>query len=126
MVVSNTFARLRREVRLTVLPVTWKDKYPRFYFVRWLVVGSLVAILTGNAQIAKLNPFSKGGRAQATSAMGQAAVSVATYPLPLTISLTRWAGTEANHICVALKINCDINPGRNLHYKLRAPFVKTP
>src|SRR5260370_42290760 len=103
MVVSNTFARLRREVRLTVVPVTWKDKYPRFYFVRWLVVGSLVAILTGNAQIAKLSPFSKGGRAQATSAIGQAAVSVATDPRPLTISLTRWAGTEANHICLALK-----------------------
>ena len=56
MVVSNTFARLRREVRLTLLPITWKDKYPRVYFVRWLVVGSTVAILTGNAQIAKLNP----------------------------------------------------------------------
>ena len=58
--------------------------------------------------------------------MGQAAVSVATYPLPMTISLTRWAGTEANHICVVVKINCDINPARNLHYKLRTPFVKTP
>lgn len=126
MMVSNTFARIRRELRLTILPITWKDKYPRVYFVRWIVVGSIVAVLTGNAPIKKLNPLNKGGRAEATSAMGQTAVSIATYPLPLTIAVTRWGGTEANHVCTVLKINCDINPSRNLHYKLRTPFVKTP
>jgi hypothetical protein len=126
MVISNTLARIRREIRLTLLPITWKDKYPRIFFVRWIVVGSIVAVMTGNAQIGKLNPLGKAGRTGASSALGQTAVSVATYPLPLTIAVTRWAGKEANHVCVLLKINCDINPARNLHYKLRSPLVKSP
>ncbi|HEX9547030.1 MAG TPA: hypothetical protein VF942_06810 [Acidimicrobiales bacterium] len=124
MIAGSPFVKLRKEARLTILPITWGEKYPRIYIMRWIVVGTIVAVLTGNAQIGKLNPFGKGGRAGAQSAMGQTIVSVVTYPLPLTIALTRLAGKEANHICTVLKINCDLNPGRNLHYKLRSPFVK--
>ena len=126
MIAGSPFVRLRKEARLTILPITWGEKYPRIYIMRWILVGTIVAVLTGNAQVKKLNPFGPGGRAGAQTAMGQTIVSVVTYPLPLTISLTRWAGTEANHLCTSLNINCDINPSRNLHYKLRTPFVKSP
>jgi hypothetical protein len=125
MIAGSPFVRLRKEVRLTLLPITWGEKYPRIYIMRWIAVGTLVAILTGNAQIAKLNPFGKAGRAGAESAMGQTVVSVITYPLPLAISLTRWFGKESNHACTLLAINCDLNPARNLHYKLRNPLVKS-
>jgi hypothetical protein len=125
MIAGSPFVRFRKEARLTLLPITWGEKYPRIYIMRWIVVGTIVAVLTGNAQIGKLNPLGKGGRAGAQSAMGQTIVSVVTYPLPLTIAITRWAGKEANHICTVLQINCDLNPARNLHYKLRSPLVKS-
>ncbi len=124
MMIAETAARARREVRLTAFPIEWKQKYPRIHVMRWIVVGTVVAALTGNAQLGKLNPFGAGGLKGAQSALGQTVTSIVAYPLPLTVSVTRWAGKEANHLCTVLSVNCDINPTRNLHYKVRSPFVK--
>lgn len=123
--IQDSLTKARKQIRLTAFPIEWKSKYPRVYVARWLAVGAVVAILTGNAPLSKLNPYSKGGLKGAQSALGQTVTSIATYPLPLTVSVTRWAGKEANHLCTTLSISCDINPKSNLHYKVRNPFVKT-
>ncbi len=124
MMIAQTAAKARREVRLTAFPIEWKQKYPRVYIMRWIVVGTVVAVLTGNAQLGKLNPFGSSGLKGAQGAMGQTVTSIVAYPLPLTVAVTRWAGKEANHLCTVLSLSCDINPSRNLHYKVRNPFVK--
>ena len=124
--IADTLAKTRKQVRITALPVEWKSKYPRFYVSRWIAVGAIVAVLTGNAPLGKLNPFGKSGLKGTQDAMGQTVTSIATYPLPLTVAVTRWAGKEANHLCTTLSISCDINPSKTFHYKIRNPLVKTP
>jgi hypothetical protein len=102
----------------------WKTKYPKIYILRWIAVGSVVAALTGNLPLSRLNPFGKAGRVGAQEQLGSTITSIILYPLPLTISITRWLGTEANHVCKVVGVNCDINPSRNLHFKIRSPVVK--
>jgi hypothetical protein len=121
---GNPLARVIREIRLTILPIEWNRKYPKFYVTRWLVAGTIVAALTGNLPLSKMNPFAKNGRTVAQDQIGKSVTSIVAYPLPLTIAITRWLGSEANHVCTWIGVNCDINPGRNLHWKVRSPFVK--
>src|SRR3989442_4068043 len=114
---GNPLAKLIREARLTLLPITWAKKYPKIHLMRWAMVGTIVAALTGNIPLNRLNPFGPGGRKAAEEQMGQTVTSIIFYPLPLTISLTRWLGTESNHFCRFLGVSCDLNPGRNIHFK---------
>jgi hypothetical protein len=123
---QNPLAKVMRELRLTLFPIEWATKYPRIYILRWIAVGSVVAALTGNLPLNRLNPFGKGGRSAAQAQLGSTITSVILYPLPLTISITRWVGSEANHLCKVVGVSCDINPARNLHFKIRSPVVKNP
>jgi hypothetical protein len=123
---KNPLARVMREVRLTIFPMEWTSKYPKIYVLRWIAVGSVVAALTGNLPFNRLNPFGKAGRIGAQEQLGSTITSIILYPLPLTISITRLLGTEANHVCKVVGVNCDINPSRNLHFKIRSPVVKNP
>jgi hypothetical protein len=124
--IPDTIAKARKQIRITAFPVEWKSKYPRIYVARWLAAGIVVAVLTGNAQLGKLNPFGSAGLKGSQSALGQSVTSIVAYPIPLTVAVTKWAGKEANHLCTTLSISCDINPTRNLHYKFRNPLVKQP
>jgi hypothetical protein len=123
---KNPLARVMREIRLTLFPMEWSSKYPKIYIIRWIAVGSVVAALTGNLPVNRLNPFGKGGRVGAQEQLGSTITSIVLYPLPLTISITRWLGNEANHVCKVVAVSCDINPSRNLHFKIRSPVVKNP
>lgn len=122
--VQQTVGRLRREARLTVLPVTWAGKYPNFHFGRWIVVGTIVAFLTGNVPLARLNPFGEDGLRGVQSEIGRTMTSIVAYPLPLTISVTRWLGDQSNRLCSLIELSCDIDPARNLRLRVRNPVVR--
>ena len=118
------FEKAVHEARLTIWPIEWKGKYPTIHAVRWLIAGLIVAILTGNLPLSKLNPFGQS-RSSVQDQMGKTVTAIIAYPVPLSIAIAKWVSTESNRVCRWLGINCDINPGRTLHFKLRNPFVRT-
>jgi len=116
---GNPLAPLVRQIRLTLLPLEWKTKYPRFHMARWFAVGIIVASLTGNLPYTKLNPLAPSKETQAQKDLstgttadkaGHVLIAVLAYPVPLAIAVTHWVDTEAVHVCTALNLGCTFGP----------------